>query len=224
MTQAHEARNGSSLAGQQPSSSNTTSPDFSDSYQIKRDGLTASVYRAPSGQWAWRLTDSLDEEIGGGGGYDDEGNAATAALAELTAYGTRLKTLSAQAVAGKPSKAELVERITTQMMAALKTEPQAVGLGKEHDAERLAGVIHEMDAIVQSETRSMAATARMARRTVMEALETSGGALAGLLADLGEVLGVLSYQAGNLSDVVGIEAEAVGCNHVSEGSAGASHA
>jgi len=225
MTQAHEARNGSFPVGQQAASSNTTSPDFSDSYHwIKRNGLTASVYRAPSGQWAWRLTDSLDEEIGGGGGYDDEGNAATAALAELTAYGTRLKTLSAQAVAGKPSKAELVERITTQMMAALKTEPEADGPRKEHDAERLAGVIREIDAIVQSETRSMAATARTARRTVMEALETSSGALVGLLADLGEVLGVLSYQAGNLSDVVNIEAEAVGCNHVSEGSAGASHA
>ena len=57
MTQAHEARNGSSSASPQPASSNTTSTDHSDRYRIKRDGLAASVYRAPSGQWAWRLTD-----------------------------------------------------------------------------------------------------------------------------------------------------------------------
>ena len=83
MTHVHEARNGSSSVSQQAASSNTPSPNLSDSFAFKRDGLTASVYRAPSGQWAWRLTDSRQDEIGGGSGYDTEWDAASDAKAEL---------------------------------------------------------------------------------------------------------------------------------------------
>ncbi len=198
MTHAHEARNGSSSVSPQPASSNTTSLDLSDSYAIKRDGLTASVYRAPSGQWAWRLTDSLDEEIGGGSGYDDEGDAASAALAELTAHGERLM------------------RHTKRVMAAFDQvempgeRPQPKG----HDAARLARTITEIDAIVQSEAESLSATAKLARRAVIAAREQASGDLWGLFGDLASVLNTLSYQAGSLADTVNGEVNAVACNHV----------
>ncbi len=198
MTQPIEARNGSSSASPQPASSNTTSLDLSYSYAIKRDGLTASVYRALSGQWAWRLTDSLDEEIGGGSGYDDEGDAASAALAELTAHGERLM------------------RHTKKVMAAFDRgempgeRPQPKG----HDADTLARTISEIDAIVQSEAESLSATANLARRAVIAARKQVSGALQSLLGDLAGVLATLSYQAGDLSNTVNGEAEAVGCNHV----------
>jgi hypothetical protein len=198
MTQPAQARNGSSSASPQPASSNTTSPDLYDSYEIKRDGLTASVYRAPSGQWAWRLTDSLDEEIGGGGGYDDEGDAATDALAELTTYGVRLKSRTQEMVAAF-DRAEI---------------PWATPQSKGRDADTLARTISEIDAIVQSEAESLSATAKLARRAVIAARKQASGSIRSLLDDLAGVLATLSYQAGDLSNTVNGEAEAVGCNHV----------
>ena len=198
MTHPAEARNGSSSASPQAASSNIRSSDLSDSYEIKRDGLTASVYRAPSGQWTWRLTDSLDEEIGGGGGYDDEGDAATDALAELTAYGARLKTRTHDMVAAF-GRAEI---------------PWATPQPKSRDADTLARTISEIDAIVQSEAESLSATAKLARRAVIAARKQVSGSIRSLLDDLAGVLATLSYQAGDLSNTVNGEAEAVGCNHV----------
>jgi hypothetical protein len=198
MTQPIGARNGSSSASQQAACSNIPSPAFYDSYEIKRDGLTASVYRAPSGQWAWRLTDSLHDEIRGGGGYDDEGDAATDALNELTAYGARLKSR------------------TQEMVAAFDRGeiPWAMPQPKGRDADTLARTISEIDAIVQSEAESLSATANLARRAVIAARKQASGALQSLLGDLAGVLATLSYQAGDLSNTVNGEAEAVGCNHV----------
>ncbi|SCC93477.1 hypothetical protein THIX_30705 [Thiomonas sp. X19] len=187
MTQAHEARNGSSSASQQAARSNIPSPNLSDNFEIKRDGLTASVYRAPSGQWAWRLMDSLQDEIGGGSGYDTEGDAANDALAELTAQDARIER------GGIPREA-----------------PQPKG----RDADTLARTISEIDAIVQSEAESLSATANLARRAVIAARKQVSGALQSLLGDLSGVLATLSYQAGDLSNTVNGEAEAVGCNHV----------
>jgi hypothetical protein len=198
MTHPAEARDGSSSASPQAASSNIPSPDPSDSYEIKRDGLTASVYRAPSGHWAWRLTDSLDEEIGGGGGYDDEGDAATDALAELTADGARLKTRTQEMVAAF-GRAEI---------------PWAMPQPKRRDADTLARTISEIDAIVQSEAESLSATAKLARRAVIAARKQTSGSIRSLLDDLAGVLATLSYQAGDLSNTVNGEAEAVGCNHV----------
>ena len=198
MTQPIGARNGSSSASQQAACSNIPSPAFYDSYEIKRDGLTASVYRAPSGQWAWRLTDSLDVEIGGGGVYDDEGDAATDALAELTAYGTRLREISRTMVAA----------------CGHAENPCATPQSKSPDADTLARTISEIDAIVQSEAESLSATAKLARRAVIAARKQVSGSIRSLLDDLAGVLATLSYQAGDLSNTVNGEAEAVGCNHV----------
>jgi hypothetical protein len=180
MTQPHEARNGSLTASHLAASSNIPSPDLSDSFAFKRDGLTASVYRAPSGQWAWRLTDSRQDEIGGGSGYDTEWDAASDAKAELDRCEIPLET------------------------------PQPKG----HDAARLARTITEIDAIVQSEAESLSATAKLARRAVIAAREKASGSIRSLLDDLAGVLATLSYQAGDLSNTVNGEAEAVGCNHV----------
>jgi hypothetical protein len=208
MTQAHEARNGSFSASHQVASSNIPSPDPSDSYEIKRDGLTASVYRAPSGQWAWHLTDSLHDEIGGGSGYDDEGEAATDALAELTAYGARLKSRTQEMVAAF-DRAEI---------------PWATSQPQSRDADTLARTISEIDAIVQSEAESLSATAKLARRAVIAARKQASGSIRSLLDDLAGVLATLSYQAGDLSNTVNGEAEAVGCNHARDWDEGeASH-
>jgi hypothetical protein len=87
MTHPGEARNGPPCACTQVCHS--TSPTESDGFSVKRSGLTVTVYRAASGQWAWRLANPAGEEIGGGSGYDDEGDAASAALAELDTHITR---------------------------------------------------------------------------------------------------------------------------------------
>jgi hypothetical protein len=191
MTQAHEARNGSSSASHQAARSNIPSPNLFDICEIKREGLTASVYRAPSGQWAWRLTDALDE-IAGGSGYDTEADAASDA------------------------RAALIEQLTQQIVAALDRRdiPSETPQPKVRDADTLARTISEIDAIVQSEAESLSATANLARRAVIAARKQASGALQSLLGDLAGVLATLSYQAGDLSNTVNGEAEAVGCNHV----------
>ncbi|SCC92972.1 hypothetical protein THIX_30200 [Thiomonas sp. X19] len=121
MTHPAEARNGSSSARHQAASSNIPSPDFSDSFAIKRDGLTASVYRAPSGQWAWRLTDSLDEEIGGGSGYNDEGEAASDANAELDRRDRPLETRQP-----KGHDAARLARTITEIDAIVQSEAESL--------------------------------------------------------------------------------------------------
>ncbi|MGE0108008.1 MAG: DUF1508 domain-containing protein [Thiomonas sp.] len=205
MTHAHEARNGSLTASQQATSSNTPSPDFFESYAIKRDGLSANVYRNPAGQWAWRLIDSNDEEIGGGSGYADEGEAASDALAALTGY------------------AERINRRCEQIMAAFDRgerpaqRPQPAG----RDADDLARALWNIDAIVQSETQSLSAAARLARRAVVTARTQATGADLGLLDDLAAMLAALSCQANGLSDTVNNEADAVGCAYASDEGAGA---
>lgn len=198
MTQAHEARNGSSTASQQAARSNIPSPNISDNSEIKRDGLTASVYRAPSGQWVWRLMDSLQDEIGGGSGYDTEGDAASDALAELSPQDAR------------------IEHRTQKIVAALDRgkSPREKPQPKGRDLDTLARTISEIDAIVQSEAESLSATANLARRAVIAARKQASGAVQSLLSDLAGVLATLSYQAGDLSNTVNGEAEAVGCNYV----------
>ncbi|MFZ5488969.1 MAG: hypothetical protein AB7S55_02945 [Thiomonas sp.] len=55
------------------------SADLPNEFDIKRDGLTAHVYRGASGQWAWRLMDAAGTPLCSGAGYDDEGDAASEA-------------------------------------------------------------------------------------------------------------------------------------------------
>ncbi|MCE1183190.1 MAG: hypothetical protein LWW81_12965 [Rhodocyclales bacterium] len=191
MTQAHEARNGSSSASPQAARSNILTPIPSDNSEIKRDGLMTSVYCAPSGQWAWRLSDALDE-IASGSGYDTEGDAASDA------------------------RTALIEHLTQQIVAALDRRdiPSVKPQPKGRDADTLARTISEIDAIVQSEAESLSATAKLARRAVIAARKQTSGSIRSLLDDLAGVLATLSYQAGDLSNTVNGEAEAVGCNHV----------
>ena len=121
MTHPAKTRNGSSSASQQAASSNTTSLDLSDSFAFKRDGLTASVYRAPSGQWAWRLTDSLHDEIGGGSGYDTEWDAASDAKAELDRCEIPLETPQP-----KGHDAARLARTITEIDAIVQSEAESL--------------------------------------------------------------------------------------------------
>lgn len=118
--------------------------------------------------------------------------------------------------AARDARTALVERLTQQIVAALDRRdiPSEKPQPKGRDADTLARTISEIDAIVQSEAESLSATANLARRAVIAARKQASGALQSLLGDLAGVLATLSYQAGDLSNTVNGEAEAVGCNHV----------
>ena len=46
---------------------------------------TGEAYKAPSGQWSWRVSDN-EGELCGGAGYDDQESAEAAMLDQLAQY------------------------------------------------------------------------------------------------------------------------------------------
>ncbi len=207
MTQLNEARNGPFSARSLADWSNIPSPDLSDAIELKRGELVACVYRARSGQWDWQLLDAQQEMVGGGAGYDYAREAARDALAEIMELSERDD--------AEARHAALAREISERMLDALEGRKPRIEPGRDSNA--LRRTITEIDAIVQGETASLSAAAKLARRAVIAARETATGDLRNLLDDLVGVLATMNSQAGDLGNTVNVEAEAVGCNYSATG-------
>jgi hypothetical protein len=79
-------------------------------------------------------------------------------------------------------------------------------------AEKLAAVISELDALVQAETRTLAAMARTSGRAALAAVPASTAAGGRMLLDLAAVFAAIGANSQMMSDAVNATAEDVGCN------------